>query len=801
MRLFIFFLFSIFIVCYGNAQRITVYSTSNYEPIPNVAIFNEDKSKTTITDFDGVADISEFSTDEMLYFTYISHIGTNIQKSKLLKSLKVYLKPDENQLSEVVISVSKWEQEQNDVTQKIVSLSANEIALSTPQTSADLLQSSGQVFIQKSQLGGGSPIIRGFSTNRLLLTVDGVRMNTAIFRGGNVQNVISIDPFTIDRTEVILGPGSVVYGSDAVGGVMNFYTTQPKFAKNDKLDFSGNALARYASASKEKTGHIDFNIGIEKWSFLTSISYTDFDDLKMGSHGPDEYLRNEYVEIANTQDVVIQNPDPETQIFTGYDQINLLQKVRFAPNDKWDFNANLLYTETSDYPRYDRLIRPRDGTLRSAEWYYGPQRWFMGNLNLTHVSRSNLYDTMMVTGAYQYFEESRNDRNLNSTTLERTQEQVDAYSINFDFEKKFNTNTALYYGIEYVLNQVYSDGSNKDIETGDIVDAPSRYPDGATWQSIAAYSSIKHKLSEKLRFQGGLRYNRIILYSEFNSKFFDFPFNEANIDTEALTGTAGLSWLPNNQIQWKLNFSTAFRAPNIDDVGKIFDSEPGSVVVPNPDLKSEYAYNGELGVKLSFDTNFSIDLSTYYTHLRDALVRRDFSLNGETTIEFDGEPSNVQAIQNAANAKVYGFEAGLEYLFGKNFKLTSKYTFVGGEEELDSGEIAPSRHVSPQFGTTNLTYTLPKLTIDAFATYNGELDFEDLAPSEHSKEYLYALDERGNPYSPSWYTLNVRTQYQFTENIQGTFSVENITDQRYRPYSSGIAAAGRNFIMSLKYSL
>ena len=161
-----------------------------------------------------------------------------------------------------------------------------------PQTAADLLQSSGQVYVQKSQLGGGSPIIRGFSTNRLLIAVDGVRFNTAIFRGGNVQNIISIDPFAVARTEVILGPGSVVYGSDAVGGVMNFYTKKPKFSFKEGYSFSGNSTVRYATANKEKTGHFDFNIGAKKWAFLTSVTYSDFDNLRMGSHGPDDYLRN-----------------------------------------------------------------------------------------------------------------------------------------------------------------------------------------------------------------------------------------------------------------------------------------------------------------------------------------------------------------------------------------------------------------------------------------------------------------------------------------------------------------------------
>lgn len=801
MRLFIPLLLAVFFALPCNAQRIIVYSTSNNQPIPNVAISNKNKTINVITNFDGVADISGFSDTEIMVFTHISHLEKSILKSKTIKSGSVYLKPDENQLSEVVISVSKWEQEQKDVTQKIVSISSNEIAFSTPQTSADLLQSSGQVFIQKSQLGGGSPIIRGFSTNRLLLTVDGVRMNTAIFRGGNVQNVISVDPFTIDRTEVILGPGSVVYGSDAVGGVLNFYTQQPKFAISGKNKLSGNAQFRYASASEEKTGHIDFNIGLEKWAFLTSASYTDFGDLRMGSHGPDDYLRNEYVDVINGEDFIIQNDDPEKQVFTGYDQINVLQKVYFMPNEKWDFNASLIYTETSDYPRYDRLIRRRDGNLRSAQWFYGPQRWFMGNVQVSQKSKSKLYDKMKITAAYQYFEESRNDRDFRSTTLERTQEQVDAYSFNWDFEKQYSKKTSFYYGLEYILNQVYSDGSELNIETNTVVDAASRYPDGSTWQSIAVYASMKHKLSEKLRFQGGLRYNRIILYSEFDDTFFDFPFTEANIDTEAVTGTAGLSWLPNDIIQWKLNFSTAFRAPNIDDVGKIFDSEPGSVVVPNPDLKPEYAYNGELGVRLNFDKNLSLDLSTYYTYLDDALIRRDFNLNGETEIIFDGELSNVQAIQNAASARVYGFEAGLEYKFNENLKLTSQYTFVGGEEESDDGTSEPARHVSPQFGTTKISYVLPKFSVDVSAVYNGTFDFEDLAPSQQSNSVIYAKDDNGDPYSPSWYTLNLRTQYQVTKKIKSIFSVENITDQRYRPYSSGIAGAGRNFIVSLKYTL
>ena len=253
--------------------------------------------------------------------------------------------------------MSKFGQKKRDIPQQIVSVTSEDVLFRNPQTAADLLQSSGQVYVQKSQLGGGSPIIRGFSTNRLLIAVDGVRFNTAIFRGGNVQNIISIDPFAVARTEVILGPGSVVYGSDAVGGVMNFYTKKPKFSFKEGYSFSGNSTVRYATANKEKTGHFDFNIGAKKWAFLTSVTYSDFDNLRMGSHGPDDYLRTQYVETINGVDTVVQNQDPKIQRPTAYSQINTMQKVRYMPNNNWNFDLGLFYTTTTDYPRYDRLIR------------------------------------------------------------------------------------------------------------------------------------------------------------------------------------------------------------------------------------------------------------------------------------------------------------------------------------------------------------------------------------------------------------------------------------------------------------
>jgi len=800
---FFYSFFFLLVSLYSQSQNLKVLNKVTKEPIFGVAVYNADKSKSVVTNFRGEASLDQFSDTETIYFKHLSHVLKFLLKSQIDPSNKVYLVSNTQGLEEIVISASNFGQNKKDIPQKIVSLDAKNIEFTNPQTSADLLENTGQVYVQKSQLGGGSPMIRGFSTNRLLITVDGVRMNNAIFRGGNLQNVISIDPFSIRNTEVVLGSGSVIYGSDAIGGVMSFYSKKPKLSYTDSLVFNTNAVVRYASVSNERTGHFDFNLGYKKWGFVSSVTYTDFDDLKMGSHGPDDYLRPEFAFTNTNGDEIIKNSDPQVQKYSGYNQLNLMQKAHFEPYEDLSFNLGLFYTTTSNIPRYDRLVRYRNGTLRSAEWNYGPQQWFMSNLQVTKLSsRSNMYDKIKATIAYQNFQESRRDRDFQSSIRSIREEAVDAYSFNLGLEKRVSPKLEFSYGGEYVYNRVKSIGFEENILDNTQIASVSRYPNGSSWQSAALYSSIKFKPNLKFVFQSGLRYNYIVSEADFteNNAFLNLPFDSAENESEALTATAGVSWSPNPTIQWKLNASSAFRAPNIDDVGKVFDSEPGSVVVPNDNLRPEYAYSGELGLKLNLNEKLVLEMSTYYTYLDNALVRRDYTLNGETEIMYDGELSNVQAIQNASKAWIYGFEVGLRMPITNQLDLTSQYSVIGGTESEGTVEV-PIRHVAPNFGNTHLVWTSNNLKLDFFANYNSSLSFYQLAPSEIEKDYIYALDENGNPYSPSWYTINFRSQYQINSSTILTASLENITDQRYKTYSSGIAAPGRNLILSLKYSL
>ena len=783
-------------------QEIVILDEEDHQPIPNVIVYNWDKSRTVLSDFDGKCDLSKFDLGERITFTHIGYQNYRSTKSHAVRKGKLYLALIAEQLDEVVMSISKWEKQKKDIPQKISLMNAKTIEFTASQTSADLLQNSGKVFVQKSQLGGGSPMIRGFATNRLLLSVDGVRMNNAIFRGGNIQNVISIDPFTIKSTEVIFGPGSVIYGSDAIGGVMNFYTNNPQFSKTDSLEVFGKSNYRYSSANNENTVHVDFNLGKREWAFLSSLTYNNFGDLKMGSHGPNSYLRNNYVVTENGQDRLQENDNAKKQVPTGYDQINVMQKVLFRPNSNWNINLSAYYSETSDYSRYDRLIRPsKDGLgLRSAEWSYGPQKWFMGNLQFYKNGKGKFYDGLKITTAYQNFVESRNDRGFGDDIRYGSKENVDAISANVDFENKRIGNLRLYYGGEYVFNKIGSAGNEFNIETMVTSPSASRYPDNSTWQTLAGYISGELRAKPNFTFLSGLRYSHVWIDAIFDQTFYSFPFNDADLSTGALTGSLGFSWFPKADLQLTFNGSTGFRAPNIDDVGKIFDSEPGSVVVPNPDLEPEYAYNLEVGIQKNFNDRLMLKGASFYTYLVDALVRRDFQFNGNNEIMYNGELHNVQAIQNAAKAYVYGFEFGLDAFLTENLSVNANLTFTEGIEEEQDGTDTPGRHVAPTFGDFHIVWKNQKLKTDLFANFNGEISFGDLAMSEKTKDFIYAVDVDGNPYSPSWYTLNFRSQYQLSHALKFTANLENFTDQRYRSYSSGIVAPGINLILGVGYT-
>ncbi len=773
------------------AQTLTIKDEATLRGVADVLVFTA--TVTEITNANGQVDLRNFNAGDTLFFQHPSYYTARMYLPATDTDLVFNIIEKSIKLDEIVVSVSRWAESSAEFPNKVVSLTIKDMAFANPQTTADALGQTGEVFIQKSQLGGGSPMIRGFAANRILLTVDGIRLNNAIYRSGNLQNIISIDAHSLERTEVIFGPGSVQYGSDALGGVVNMMTLQAKLS-NDKTIVKGGGLLRYASANTERTAHFDMSVSMPRFASVTSLSFSNYNDQQMGGNGPDEYLRKEFVTTLGGADVVVKNDNPQRQVFTGFSQFSFLQKLKFKPSEYLTAEAGLYYSTTNNIPRYDRLIQYENGNLRYANWYYGPQDWLMTKVDLTLSRKNRFMDVGRLQLAYQQVKESRHDRDFGSAIRRNRYEEVDIFTINLDFTKPLNAFHHLYYGFNAGFNRVSSTADETDLNTGIKVPSATRYPDGATYTNYAVYLNYEYKPSPRLNFLAGLRYSQFTLDATFDTTFYPFPFPAAKLTPGAPSGSVGLVFSPNKLTTLRFNLSSAFRAPNVDDMGKVFDSEPGNVVVPNPGLAPEYAYNFDLGVTRRFGNYVKLDVTGFYTYLDNAMVRRDFSFNGQDSIFYDGELSKVQALVNTGSAYLYGFNAKIFIDFNKHWSLTSAYNLVKGED----AQTVPLRHVTPAFGSTHLVYKRHRFKIDLSANYSDGFSYGQLAPEEQRKPHLYAVDENGLPYSPSWFTINIMSSIQLWDYVQANFGVENMLDNRYRPYSSGLVAPGRNFIIGLR---
>lgn len=779
-----------------SGQIIKIINQADNSPISQATIQEKESDRGAITNDNGRAELKGFSENGTLIIRHPSFRPREVKFSKLSDmKFTITMTEESTQMSDVVISANKWEQNKIEIPQQIAEFEAEDIALAEPATAADILSMDGQVFVQKSQLGGGSPIIRGFSANSILIVVDGVRMNNAIYRGGNLQNVITLDPSNLQGAEVVFGPSSVIYGSDALGGVMDFHTKVPTFS-NSGLGIKGSAFIRHASAARANTGNVQFEINQPKFASFTSFTFSDFGDLRVGSNRTDDFpdfgKRFEYVSRINGEDVVVQNDNVNRQVGSGYNQYNLLQKFRWKLGSFSDLTYAFHFSNSSNIPRYDRLTERRNGDLRNAEWYYGPQTWQMHSLQTRFFYPNKFFDQMKMTTAYQVVEESRNDRRFRSNSLRSRIEDVNVLSFNLDFEKAYGLSGELYYGLEAVNNQVNSTGFSTNIETNEQTPTSTRYPDGGSdYNSLAAYISTKNHLADQLIFSSGLRYSYVQLNSVFEDRtFFNFPFNEISIENGGLTGNLGLVYLP--KPGWKFNtmLSSGFRAPNVDDAGKVFDSEPGTVVVPNPGLKPETSYNIEYGISRRVNNQFKVEFVNYFSFLRNALVRRPFTFDGESQIIYDGLLSDVFAEVNVGEAFIWGFSFNLSAEVYENITLKSSFTYTDGEDTIEN---LPLRHVSPLFGETSLTLKQAKFRSSFIVRYSGGFAFDDLAPSEQNKPQLYTANG-----ALPWAIFNIYNSYQLNDQFSINLNLENLLDTHYRPYSSGISAPGFNAVLSIR---
>ena len=804
-------------------QQITVRDSETNEVLSDVAVFNDSRDKSTISDLNGNVDLGLFSNEKKIYFQLLGYSLLELYLDDIEGESIVLLYQESQNLDEVILSVARSASNVNQIAEKVSVIKSEDLFISSPSSGAEMLELSPGVRIQKSQGGGGSPIIRGFEANRVLIVVDGVRMNNAIYRSGHLQNSITIDPSNIERVEVIFGSSSVGYGSDAMGGVIHYYTKNPILKNSEKI--SSSFTTNFNSANNSVSNNFNTNYSADNWGSITSISISKYGDIKMGkkrNHGYSNWGLTPFFSQNSRYKFYAEpsiNFDESIQKNTGYSQVDLFQKFLFRIGDDNLLNLNIQFSESSDIDRYDQLSIPMDNSLKFSEWYYGPQKRLLISPSLKIFPKKKFMDKGVITFGFQKINESRIKRKFNSLNRSHQIEDLKVLSLNGDFDTSFNNGHTVSYGIETTYNHNYSKAYNRvlDVDGNNIVGVskkfaiPTRYPsDGSSYASFASYVNWSWNMSEFFTFNIGTRLTFTKLKASWNDVISVNPqLSRVNLNSEALTTTVSMKLRPSNKIQINTVLSSGFRNPNIDDIGKIRENN-GLLVVPNTFLKPEYAYNLDLGVDYkSLDNKNYLSIRGFSTiisrHIGRAeyIVYSDITTPDTSTIIYNNEEVTTIANKNLGNRFIHGFSIDGFNNLSRSLKIDYSLTYTKGDNNETYGPL-PS--ISPLFGSLSLDYVKNDLTIKAVYKFSDSKD-----PSEYSLGGEDGLDE--TPYiigqdglkdflgTPSWSDFSIYASLNISPNSTLRLGITNIFDIHYRTFASGISAPGRSFQAGLNLKL
>ena len=790
------FLFSLTnLLCPAFAQKIKVFDAETHMPVSNVAVFNDTETHISLTDDNGVINVSCFDAKDALWFKHPAYELFYLPRKNALPKT-INLTPKVFTIDEFVVSATRTQENKKNIPYFLETIRPRSIEFKNSPTGADILTHSGYVAVQKSQGGGGSPILRGFEANRVLLVVDGVRMNNAIYRSGHLQNSITIDPNILEKTEVLFGPSSSIYGSDALGGVVSYFSKDPVLSNDTTVVMSYEASVQTMSASNSKKYNININGGFKHWASLTSFTYSDYGDITMGKNKADDVPDDwgkvfHYAKRINGKDSMMVNTDPYTQKNTGYQQYDLLQKFKYSASRHHSLILNFQYSTSSNIDRFDALNDYKNGYLKYAEYYYGPQERLFASVTNRIKKDTKLFTSLNTIVAYQNIKESRNSRKFNKTNKLSQEEFLDIYSLNLDFIKEFDSSNRIHYGAEVLYNDVASHAKYTDIQTNELTTATTRYPNGGSFfQAYSLYVNYHKKFNDKLNANLGARFG----YFSFDSKFkadelFTPIITNLEMKNKAPSASLGIVYLPHDTWKFSAVAASGYRVANIDDYGKI-RAKNDEISIPNQFLKPEYAYNIELSATKSFfNEDLVFNLTAYNTWVKDAILREYTSYNGNDSIEYDGDMYRMYHNSNLHKAIVRGFSAGAHARPTENLSLNATLNYTHGKV---SSTDEPMGHIAPLFGKVSANFRGKDFKLEFYMNYQAQKKPEDMSPYGEDNE-----EEGTEDGFPAWQTYNIAAQYQLFSSITLQASVENILDRHYKTFSSGVSAPGRNLILSL----
>jgi outer membrane receptor protein involved in Fe transport len=606
------------------------------------------------------------------------------------------------------------------------------------------------VYLQQTTPGQGAPIIRGLKGSSILHLVDGMRLNNAIFRSAPTQYLALVPTGAVERIEVLRGTPASLYGSDAVGGVVQLVTRVPRF-QTQEIEYRGEVYAAYDTAELGRMLSGTIDAGNKRIATSFSADVLETGDRRTGSGdriGP-----------------------------SGYESRAVRWALAGRPDDDRSWLFDVHYLEQPETPRVDELV-PGFGQTEpsSSEFFFKPNRRVFVHGRYGHEDGAFGLD-WNVDLAWQRIDDDRTSRDFEATDRRYESNRSDLYGLVVSASRVTDAGSWVA-GVEGYLDGVSSRRSEESLVDGQLTALTPRFPDGSEIERFAVFGNTERWVSERNILSGGLR------VSHENVSLPATPVSvAASVDVTDTSGDVG--WIFNAGENWQVvaNAGFGFRAPNVFDLGTLGNRPGNRFNIPNPELDSERVVQFDAGVRYSGD-RARFELMVYTLDYSDRITS---VLTGDVTPE---GRDIVQSV-NAADSTIRGFEGGAGFDISDTISLDAVLNYTWSEQRVPGSATEPGDRIPPLSGRLNVGYDAGgDIRLDAWLRFAGEQD------------RLSARDVRDIRIDPNgtggWGILGARGIWDVRGGWQFTLGIDNVLDKRYRVHGSGLDAPGRNVMVSLR---
>jgi outer membrane receptor for ferrienterochelin and colicin len=618
----------------------------------------------------------------------------------------------------------------------------HEDKIQSSKLTTDSLAMEPGIFLQQTTPGQGAAIVRGLKGSEVLHLVDGFRLNNAIFRNAPTQYLALVAPGAVERIEVVRGAPASLYGSDAVGGVVQVLSRIPSF---DHAGSRGSAYLAVDTADLGKIVRASYEAGNQSLAGLISGEYLDTGNRRVGGG---------------------QRVAP-----SAYDAKGARIAISATPDESSSWLFDLQYARQPSTPRTDELVSGFGQTEPSSEeFFFSPnERQFA---HLRHTRNGWLWSADWTFDAgWQRIVDDRVTRNFGSQVRRHEENSSDLFGLTISAAKDMDGGSWIV-GVDYYHDSVDSERIEEDVTSRQTQSVLPRFPDGSTVDHLAVYGNVLRNLGNGHSISGGLRFSAI-----------ETDIGVSSTDEDDISADIGWLYDITARTQLTVNVGYGFRAPNAFDLGTLGERPGNRFNIPNPNLESEHITQFDIGLRHHRE-DLDVELTLFNLHYTDRIAS---VLTGAVTM--DGR--DIVQSQNVSSADIRGVEGFIHLVLSPSLAADLVVNFVYGEQTENDGTENPADRIPPFNGRLSFQYQASdSLLIEPYFLFAGSQDRLSARDVQ---------DVRINPAgTPGWLTANIAASWQPGERWRATARVENMFDKRYRMHGSGIDATGWNLSLSLR---